>query len=266
MEEYFSFCRGLQLTSFRLPSIKQFVAKLHLDGRAHSTICSYISAMKFHCKRFDIVNDLDSPQLALVLRGARNFSEGAHSSPRVVCTILQLERMVTLASTRYNSYERSLVTCMFTLAFFGFLRVSEYAVSSAGHTIRREDCSITCDALVIIIRTSKTSREGVAIKLPKRKDYPAVCPAAAFSAYIKVRPRTSNSPLFLMPSWAPVRTVDVSRYVANLSSLAGLGELTTHSFRIGGASWAAGQGWSDAAIRAHGRWHSNAFLSYVRPL
>ncbi|KAK6195007.1 hypothetical protein SNE40_000528 [Patella caerulea] len=41
--------------------------------------------------------------------------------------------------------------------------------------------------------------------------------------------------------------------------------LTTHSFRIGGASLAAHNGLSDSQIRQLGRWRSDAFRKYIRP-
>lgn len=37
-----------------------------------------------------------------------------------------------------------------------------------------------------------------------------------------------------------------------------------HSFRIGAACYAADKGFSDAQIRALGRWKSDAFKVYIR--
>ena len=37
-----------------------------------------------------------------------------------------------------------------------------------------------------------------------------------------------------------------------------------HSLRHGGATWASLRAWSDARIKAHGRWNSEAYKAYVR--
>jgi len=42
-------------------------------------------------------------------------------------------------------------------------------------------------------------------------------------------------------------------------------QYNTHSFRIGGATSAAGVGTSQATIQQLGRWHSQAYQHYIRP-
>ena len=47
---------------------------------------------------------------------------------------------------------------------------------------------------------------------------------------------------------------------ANLSHL----HITSHSFRIGAASWAVAHGHSIEQVKQMGRWRSDAVLKYVR--
>lgn len=72
--EYLSFAEqhpGLQ--RFGEGSLRLFVAKLHLEGLVHGTLLSYLSALKFHCRRFGFPNDLESPVVKGILKGARNM-------------------------------------------------------------------------------------------------------------------------------------------------------------------------------------------------
>ena len=95
-----------------------------------------------------------------------------------------------------------------------------------------------------------------------REDYPGQsCPVQAILDYLALRGNCSG-PLFCHCSLAPINTesqrclsfcgLDTRRYKG-------------HSFRIGEASHAADKGFSDAQIRALGRWKSDAFKVYIRP-
>lgn len=261
-----SFSAKHSLKEFRYESVRQYIAQLYLQHMAHSTVCSHISALKFYCKQHSINNDLELPQVGLILRGVRNSRLAAQKVQRKTCTLANLERLVALARVHYGRYEASLVRCMFSLAFFGFLRVSEYAMTPAGHAIRLDGCKVLDGALEVSIPSSKTNRSNVVIKLEKYSVPKSVCPVSAFQAYCRRRQKLHEPHLFVGTDLKPLRASDVAKYLSVLTNLAGLEGLRTHSFRSGGASWAARQGWSDAAIRTHGRWHSSAFLDYVRPV
>ena len=64
----------------------------------------------------------------------------------------------------------------------------------------------------------------------------------------------------------PVSPSNFSQRLSAAVQLCGLApsRYKGHSFRIGAASHAADRGWSDAQIRALGRWKSNAFQRYIR--
>ena len=266
VNECLKFSKDHKQHQFKDKSLRQYIAKLHLDGLASSTITSRISALKFHCKKKNIPGELDSILVKTMLKGVRNLEYEKTVMPRKEgCTIDQLERIITLANVIYPGYEATMLSSMFSLAFFGFMRVSEYALTAAGHTIKFNDCKVTKEELRIIIPSSKFNRKRATVVL---HSYPAsskICPVKCFRRYRKLRPTTTSSMLYLLADSTPLSSLDASQYLKSLTDAAGFFGITSHSFRIGGATWAASQGWSDASLRAHGRWQSDAFLQYVRP-
>lgn len=264
IKEYLGFSVKHSNRRFRLESLRQYIAKLHLDGLADTTITSHMSALKFHCKRHSIVEDLDSAPVKAMLRGVRNRSRIQPPTLKEGCTIRQLQRIIHLAKVIYTTYEGTMLSSMFSLAFFGFLRVSEYSFTQAGHMIKVEGCRFKDIGLNVTIPSSKSNRNSVTIFIRKYSDSD-VCPVRCLQRYLKLRPSSCSPGLFLLSDASPITAAGVSKYLKSITDSAGYKSITSHSFRIGGATWAAAQGWSDASIRAHGRWKSNAFVQYVRP-
>ena len=56
---------------------------------------------------------------------------------------------------------------------------------------------------------------------------------------------------------------DLGRFLGKLAASQG-GKVTSHSFRSGIATSMASAGYSDHEIMAMGRWHSSAFLRYIK--
>lgn len=223
-----------------------------------------MSALKFQCR----MNSQDSaalstPRVRAALKGIRNL-EADRSTARPGCTVKLLKGMCKRAKIVYSDFEASLVSAVFRMAFFGFLRVSEYASTPANHQLMVNDCSVINKTLAIRIPSSKSSKKPIAIILRSQLDKEA-CPVLAYTKYMRMRPACASRQLFVGSDGEPLTSAHVSQYLKALSPGDGSLALTSHSFRIGGATWAAQSGWSDADIRAHGRWSSEAFLSYIRP-
>lgn len=73
--------------------------------------------------------------------------------------------------------------------------------------------------------------------------------------------------LFIYKNGSPVSRSHFSDALNGALSFTGLSaqRYKGHSFRIGAATWAMQIGKTDSQIRVMGRWHSNAFLKYIRP-
>ena len=157
-----------------------------------------------------------------------------------------------------------MLSSLFSVAFFGFLRVSEYASTPTGHTINLTGCKVKGECLQISIPSSKFSQLRNTILLQKY-GYSTICLVRGFQRYLKTRPRSTSPFLYLLSDASPITAPEVASYLKKLTETARYKGITTHSFRIGGATWAAAKGWSDASIRSHRRWRSNAFMQHVRP-
>lgn len=117
----------------------------------------------------------------------------------------------------------------------------------------------------IHLRQSKTDqfRQGVDVFVGRTWD--DLCPVAAVLAYLAVR-GASPGPLF---RFRDGRYLTRERFVARVrQALDTLGldsrQYAGHSFRIGAATTAASCGIEDSVIKTLGRWHSSAFLTYIR--
>ena len=86
------------------------------------------------------------------------------------------------------------------------------------------------------------------------------CPVQSLYKYINTR-NLKPGALFAYPSGHPVSRHEFISQPNSCVTFNGLSNTLYkgHSFRVGGASFYAEQGKSDAQIRAMGRWRSNAF-------
>lgn len=266
IRRYLDFAEHSTLTAFRLDSLKEFLAQIHIDGISHSTMLSYISALKKHCRRWDIKNDIDAQQIKDILKGVFNLSKNKKTNYAKLITVNELCKLCASANACYGRYESAMVNAMFSMAFFGFFRVSEYSATEANHTITVNDCKIVNGSLQVTIRSSKFGHNQVTIKLRPVKNKSIICPVKSYRRYMQLRPEVKSEFLFIRSDRKAVEAEDVNRYLRTLCRIAHISKKTSHAFRVGGASWAATAGWPDSVIRAHGRWSSDAFLGYIRPV
>ena len=155
-----------------------------------------------------------------------------------------------------------------TLAFYGFLRVSEYT-SPLIHsydpttTLCFSDIHIVSPThMKIHIKASKTDpfRAGVSISIYANST--TICPLRAMLKFINDHPHKSG-PLFVWNDGRYLTRSGVASVLARLKP-SHLSNMSSHSFRIGAASTAAAAGYPRWLIQALGRWSSNCFRDYIR--
>ena len=159
-----------------------------------------------------------------------------------------------------------------TLAYFGFLRASEFTVPSVNSFspsvhLTLQDLALDClslpGTLRVQIKVSKTDpfRKGTFIHIDLGK-YP-LCAIRAVVSYLSVRGDIPG-PLFQLQSGQPLSRQLLPSWLRQIVASAGLpGNVSSHSFRIGAATVAARQGIPDHLIQALGRWANNAYQSFV---
>ena len=159
-----------------------------------------------------------------------------------------------------------LASCL--VAFFGLLRISEFACPSQSTFDRtlhlcRDNISFNQANSIMLLRIkgSKTDpfREETTIRLAAT--YNNLCPVAAVIAYLSLS-KNSQGPLFIRSDG---RFLTRKAIVCLLHlALPGVTHINSHSFRIGGASAALTAGAPDSLIRTLGRWSSDCYTRYLR--
>ena len=98
------------------------------------TIKVYLSAVvgSFHCLQGFKDPTHHNPQLRMVLRGTQQANFDRTSHPRQPITRAVLHRILYQVrySCKLHKHDKRMLTAAFSLAFFGFLRVSEFIIPS----------------------------------------------------------------------------------------------------------------------------------------
>jgi hypothetical protein len=194
--------------------------------------------------------------------GDTNFSQ-----PKTAFTLTDLYAFSRLLCPSVFQDAHDWCACLF--AFFGLLRVQEYMSSG----LRWGCVTVTPGGVELTIPFSKTSLIPEVVSIASRDD--SLCPTQAFLAYRTffnnyALPQRPNDPLFItcLPSgYTPTTHVEFIDRVKVLVGRAFPGrdvsKYAGHSFRRGGASALKLAGVADSVIQRHGRWSSDAFLTYL---
>ena len=173
-------------------------------------------------------------------------------------TTKHLKLLIKVSSGLQNKKDHYQFIAMLAVAFYGFLRPSEYCITPSNHHLNWNDVQFSKKGkqVRLFLRSFKHSKGKSTIVLHPAK---ICCPIYWLKRYRSLFANCHHTPLFDMTA------KDFHRVLKNLCDTAKIKtKLTPHSLRHGGASWASKQGWPDARIKAHGRWRSDAYKWYVR--
>ena len=160
------------------------------------------------------------------------------------------------------------------MAFFGFFRLGELlpecatSYSIATH-LSWEDVAVDShenpSMVQIHLKRSKCDQFGVGADIVVGSTSKSLCPVTAILQYTKIRGERPG-PFFVLPSGDPVTKPWFISQLRTILAAVGLQEsqYAGHSFRIGATTMAALAGVEDSTIQTLGRWHSAAFLQYIR--
>ena len=160
-----------------------------------------------------------------------------------------------------------------TLAFFGFLRVSEF--TSGGEFNPHSHLSpsdivfkpsrLNPNYMQINIKVSKTDPFRSGIKLAIGKTGSTICPVQAMLKYMSVIPHTEG-PLFQLQSGTPLTRNNFTSLTQNLLRQMGINshEYASHSFRIGAATCAGAANMPSWLIKTLGCWTSDCYQQYIK--
>lgn len=256
-----SFCQdiGEELPqAFQNESVELWLAHLKEGGAACSTIRSHLSALRHHCLLHNTPANLNSPRIQLILKGIQREAVTGLPPKRPV-TLSHLRRLINASQTVHGEgLEHNRFSAMISLAFYGFLRPSEICTSSAKHELKWTNVKFGTKkhSVRITLVTYKHSQQANSIKI-KRTNTKS-CPIKWLKRY-KNTYKNKGTAVFPITVRDFQTTLEKMKQKAKIKT-----HITPHCLRHGGATWASNQGWTDAKIKAHGRWRSNAYTRYVK--
>ena len=124
--------------------------------------------------------------------------------------------------------------------------------------------------LHILVKWSKTlqSRNVVKVlKIPSLGSNP-ICPVNAIKNLLSITPGHSNSPLFqykMSTQWVPLTDTKIRRHFNNILRKLNLhnSNITIHTFRHSGATFAFNSNVNIQEIMSHGTWMSDCVWRYI---
>lgn len=255
-------------------SLALFISYMTARKFAHSTICSYISAISYVHKLRGLTDPTKSFLISKLLTAHRRANP--QLDVRLPITRPVLHSLVrSLEFTSSSSYQRLLYTAMFLTAFYGFFRLGELASKNT----RTASLVVQYDQLTFLLENNRPVTAKISIShykhslakrpfdiLINRESSQPFCPVDFLLQFCASRGHVPG-PLFCMPDLSPISVSVFNRQLNTSLSFCGLdtSRYKPHGFRIGAASHAAASGLSDAQIRFLGRWSSDAFKVYIRP-
>ena len=274
IKAYYKFCEKFKIQPLPASSLTlQFFCVHNSCYTSYKTLKVYLAAIRLRHLEQGLDDPTNDDLLHLVCRGIRRL-QGDKIRKRLPITINLLR---TLKSQLANSafftvLEQRLLWAAFSLAFYGFMRVSKFTTPPTSDTfsppgLHWRDIQLNTNSMSFTLHQSKTDpfRQGHQINISATNT--STCPVRAMHKYISmIPPANRKGPLFNGGRFSPLSRANVTTTLRQL--LHGTNEepvnYASHSFRIGAATTAAAAGLPPALIKTLGRWKSNAYETYVQ--
>jgi len=189
------------------------------------------------------------------------LGESSHNRLPITISLLQSLKH-QLRTSNLPLLEQCLLWATFTMAFYGFLHVSEFT----GLSLQWSDIHSDTQAISVSIHKSKMDpfHEGHVLCITSTGT--STCPVSALHKYTSMIPKDHKTgPLFSAGKFNPLTRSQLSTILRHLLQQAGYDPqlFCTHSFRIGVATTSAAAGLPPWLIRTMGWLNSDAYQSYV---
>ncbi len=278
-KQFLNFCFGFKLHELGpiLPASEAvlcYFAVFLAKSVKHATIKSYLFAVKhLHLENSFNLDLGKCLRLQYVLRGIKRY-QGKSSKIRRPITIDHLKLFFHLLQPNITgNFDSIMLWAAICLAFFGFLRISEFTCTQpldSQKNLSFSDIQLLPTPnnpalLKINLKSSKTDpfRKGVTLTIGKTDN--EVCAVQAVQRYLLISPY-QEGPFFRYKTGSPLSRTSFTQDIRALLSKSGLSssEFAGHSFRIGAATSAAAAQMPSWLIKTLGRWTSDCYERYVR--
>ena len=223
--------------SLPIPShdVVLFIAYCFEKGLAAKTISTYIAGLNYLHKLHDFYNLTDNFIIKKVLEGYQRKRRSDDIRAPITYKILE-SILQTLPIICFDSFEMVLFQALYTLAYFGLMRVSEI-VDNVNKPIQLHDVKFENNYLLVTLRRFKTNQKGppVTLKLPKESNA-NICPFTSLLRYSEIRPPFKGN-FFCHKNGRPVTRYQFSAVLKKCTARLPVFRIyKSHSFRKGRAS------------------------------
>ena len=255
-----------------------FAAYLADQGLAPQTGKSYLSALRSMQISLGLPDTRDHSSLPILKRVQAGISrarvfKGSPPHIRLPITGHILEAIHHSLVTSANP-EKLVLWAVSASAFFGFFRLGELLLDSpsrfnpATHLAWGDvavDNHTNPRMIQFHLKVSKCDQFGAGANIIVGRTNSPLCPVSAILNYIEARDDSPGT-FFVDSSRKPLTKQKFVNQIRIILNSIGLrqDQYAGHSFRIGAATTAAAAGVADSTIQTLGRWHSAAFLQYIR--
>ncbi|XP_078533901.1 integrase/recombinase xerD homolog [Lissotriton helveticus] len=258
----------------QVEKVQAFMVWAKDEGKSHSWMAGHLCAIGHHARLLGQKDPTTLFPTRAALKGwARVMPKLADQRAPIDYETLK-NMLDALPTVTHSAYEAALFSVTFSLAFFGAFRIGELVARSKKEVNSRallmEDIRLTAESVEILLQSSKTDQIGKGRNISlQRLGNDKYCPVALLATYLSCRPH--NDGLLLIHSdCSPVTKYQVDHVMQGCLFLAGYtakgAKFSSHSFRIGAATTAFRVGLPAEAIKKVGRWQSNCYRRYVRPM
>ena len=136
-----------------------FVSFCYQKGYSPASVTTYMSAISFVHKLRNIDDPIESFVIRKILEGFRRLQSKKDLRAPITEDIL-IRIVQSLPFICYNRYELALFHSVYSLAFFGLLRVGELVFTDqrqSGYPLMFEDISITSNKMIVRLHVKNQS-------------------------------------------------------------------------------------------------------------
>lgn len=239
----------------------------------NSNIHNLLAGINFYPKLYQPSTSsslFSNPAVRLLLRGISKHCFHLPDSRKPITLPVLRSLVAALRGGPFSPYVKAFLLSAFLLAFYGFLRLSEFTstakVFNPSRDLTISDLKFYPDHYDLFIKHSKV--KGLCTISIARLGG-SFCPFHSMFKFVCRRHKLSplSIPLFLNPEGFPMTAAWFICHLRQTLALCSLPpcHFSGHSFRIGAAMSAAIQGIPSASLLQLGHSSSSAFSSYIRP-
>ena len=245
-----------------------FMEYLANKNLAVSSIRNYVSAVVMYFKWFSLQFEIFSHHKVTMMFKA--LERSIKRTPKFK-GIFHLQDLGNILQLCDNFPLSQMYKCLYLLAYFGFLRISNLVPSSfkkfsISKHLCRADILVQNTDMIVIVKWSKTlqaTNQGSYIVLPRLENQ-LLCPCKNFERMHSAFPTLPNAPCFSSKKLC-ITEYMVRKHLKNILNSLGLDTdiFSFHTFRRSGATLAYNLDVSLESIRRHGTWKSDAVNTYI---